>query len=243
MSMRQIEATLRRSFEENPLTPATLTAARAIQPSVVRVMSLMREGDNGEDSALATPGQNTKTRALQRRIGTGVVINENGTILTSLHVLRGAKRIKVRFANGDVSDASMIRADPQRDLAVMRALSVPDDLQAAAMRPATDLNAGEPVVVIGFPFGIGPSTSAGVVSGLHREFRSPDGQYRMANLIQFDAAANPGNSGGPLVTLDGAVVGIVSAIFNPSQQHVFIGIGFAVPIEDAVRAAGDGPPF
>jgi len=98
------------------------------------------------------------------------------------------------------------------------------------------------VVAVGFPFGIGPSVSAGVVSGLKREFRSPEGQRRLTNLIQFDAAANPGNSGGPLVTMDGEVVGIVTAILNLNEQRTFIGIGFAVPIENAATAVGM-PPF
>ena len=101
---------------------------------------------------------------------------------------------------------------------------------------------GDHVVAVGFPFGIGPSASAGVISGLKREFRSPEGKRILNNLIQFDAAANPGNSGGPLVTMDGHVVGIVAAIMNPNQQRTFIGIGFAVPIENAASAAGM-PPF
>jgi S1-C subfamily serine protease len=119
---------------------------------------------------------------------------------------------------------------------------VPDDLFAATMRSTGDLAPGDHVVVVGFPFGIGPSASAGVVSGLKRQFRSPEGQQTLTNLIQFDAAANPGNSGGPLVTMDGEVVGIVTAILNPNRQRVFIGIGFAVPIENAAAAAGM-PPF
>jgi S1-C subfamily serine protease len=76
------------------------------------------------------------------------------------------------------------------------------------------------VVAVGFPFGIGPSVSAGVISGLQREFRSPEGKRVLTNLIQFDAAANPGNSGGPLVTMDGEVVGIVTAILNPGRAHL-----------------------
>jgi S1-C subfamily serine protease len=80
-----------------------------------------------------------------------------------------------------------------------------------------------------------------VVSGLDREFRSPQGKRVLTNLIQFDAAANPGSSGGPLVTTDGEVVGIVTAILNPTEQRVFVGIGFAVPIESAASAAGLSP--
>ena len=97
------------------------------------------------------------------------------------------------------------------------------------------------MVAIGYPFGIGPSASAGIVSGLRREYHSPEGNKMLTNLIQFDAAANPGNSGGPLVTADGEVVGIVTGIFNPTDQRVFIGIGFAVPIENAAAAVGLSP--
>src|SRR5258706_48144 len=174
--------------------------------------------------------------------GTGVVIVDSGIILTNLHVVNGAKRIRVVFADGMEAAADLIGARPEHDLAVLKAQSVPDALEPATMRSTAGLRPGEPVVAIGFPFGIGPSASAGVISGLGREYRSPEGKRVLTNLIQFDAAANPGNSGGPLVTMDGEVVGIVTAILNPTEQRVFVGIGFAVPIENAAAAAGM-PPF
>jgi len=130
---------------------------------------------------------------------------------------------------------------PEHDLAVLQAKKLPDDLQAATLRSTSDLQPGDEVIAVGFPFGIGPSVSSGVISGLRREYRSPQGKRQLTNLIQFDAAANPGNSGGPLVTSDGEVVGIVTAILNPTEEHVFIGIGFAVPIESAAAAVGISP--
>ena len=136
----------------------------------------------------------------------------------------------------------MIGARPEHDLAVLQAATIPDDLMAATMRSTRDLVPGDPVVAVGFPFGIGPSATAGVVSGLRREFYSKEGKRLLTNLIQFDAAVNPGSSGGPLVTAGGEVVGIVTAILNPTEQRVFVGIGFAVPIENAAAAAGL-PPF
>jgi len=178
----------------------------------------------------------------ERGIGTGVVIMDNGTILTNLHVVYGAKRIKVIFADGLEADADVIALRPEHDLAVLRARKIPDDLKPATMRSTHDLRPGDRVTAVGFPFGIGPSVSHGVVSGLKREFRSPEGPRILTNLIQFDAAANPGNSGGPLVTDDGEVVGIVTAIYNPTEERFFVGIGFAVPIENAAQAAGM-PPF
>lgn len=261
LSARQIDALVRQSLEEKPLPAQAARAYDAIRGSVVRVVGLMTEGDEGDD-AEPSPGSaggapraggggdkgsdkgsdKAGGRSVERGVGTGVVIVNNGTILTNLHVVQGARRIKVTFADGSVSDARVVNVQPENDLAVLRARSIPDDLEAATMRSTADLQPGEEVMAVGFPFGIGPSVSVGVVSGLKREFVSPDGQQKLTNLIQFDAAANPGNSGGPLVTNDGAVVGIVTAILNPSRQRTFIGIGFAVPIENAATGAGM-PPF
>jgi S1-C subfamily serine protease len=154
----------------------------------------------------------------------------------------GAKRVQVVFADGLESDATITGTRPEHDLAVLQAQTIPDDLFAATMRSTADLALGDQVVAVGFPFGIGPSVTAGVVSGLRREFRSPEGKRLLTNLIQFDAAVNPGSSGGPLVTADGEVVGIVTAILNPTDQRFFVGIAFAVPIENAAAAAGL-PPF
>ena len=179
---------------------------------------------------------------IERGVGTGVVIVDKGVILTNLHVVAGAEKIRVTFADGMESPATIIGLQPENDLAVLQAQKIPDDLVAATMRSTADLAPGDNVAVVGFPFGIGPSVSAGVVSGLNRSFRSPEGKQELSNLIQFDAAANPGNSGGPLVNMDGEVLGIVTAILNPTQQRTFVGIGFAVPIENAATAAGT-PPF
>lgn len=239
LTMKQIDYAMRKSIEENPLSSPATKAYDAVIPSVVRVVGLMTEGDDG--SEVSDDAKNGKT-PVERGVGTGVVIIDNGTILTNLHVVNGAKRIRVSFMDGTESDAQLLSVQPENDLAVLRARTIPDDLSAATMRSTGDLAPGDRVIAVGFPFGIGPSVSDGVVSGLKREFRSPEGQQTMSNLIQFDAAANPGNSGGPLVTMDGEVVGIVTAILNPSRQRVFIGIGFAVPIENAAAAVGM-PPF
>ena len=151
-------------------------------------------------------------------VGTGVVIVDTGIILTNLHVVLGAKKIKVTFDDGLESEA-----DGHRHAARERPRGAQGD--EAARRPAAatlrstaaTCAPGDQVVAVGFPFGIGPSVSAGVISGLRREYRSPEGKRVLTNLIQFDAAANPGNSGGPLVTIDGEVVGIVTAILNPDR--------------------------
>jgi S1-C subfamily serine protease len=100
---------------------------------------------------------------------------------------------------------------------------------------------GDEAYVVGHPFGLYGSMSAGVISGLHRTFQPPNGLPEMTDLIQFDAATNPGSSGGPLLNRYGQVVGIVSMLLNPTDQEVFIGIGFAVPITTAGGAAGLPP--
>ncbi|HSN31060.1 MAG TPA: trypsin-like peptidase domain-containing protein [Ideonella sp.] len=235
LTFEQIDKALRRSFDDKPLASPARRAYEAVLPSVVRVTGLLTEGDDGSDAK-------EEQGHVQRGVGSGVVIIENGTILTNLHVVAGARRVRVTFFDGSETDAAVIGTRPEHDLAVLKARTLPDDLKPATMRSTGDLLPGDRVIAIGFPFGIGPSVSDGVVSGLKRQFRSPEGQQMLGNLIQFDAAANPGNSGGPLVTMDGEVVGIVTAILNPTRERVFIGIGFAVPIEDAASAAGM-PPF
>jgi S1-C subfamily serine protease len=174
-------------------------------------------------------------------IGSGVVVTEGGLILTNYHVIAGAARLVVTFYDGSESEASVLSVQPEKDLAVIRAKSLPDDLPPATLGSSRDLAPGDEVVAVGFPFGIGPSVSAGVVSGLNREFVSAESKQDLDHLIQFDAAANPGNSGGPLVNMDGEVVGIVTAILNPAKTGTFVGIGFATTIESAGTAVGFSP--
>ncbi len=228
ITQEDIDAAVLRTLETTTLPSAAARAVDAIAPSVVRVVGYGRSKNGKEE--------------VERGVGTGVVIVDKGIILTNLHVVLGSDRIAITFHDGLETTASITGAQPENDLAVLQAHKVPDDLEAAPMRSTQDLRAGDQVVAVGFPFGIGPSASAGVVSGLKREFTSPEGKRQLSNLIQFDAAANPGNSGGPLVTMDGEVVGIVTAILNPTSARTFIGIGFAVPIENAASAVGM-PPF
>jgi S1-C subfamily serine protease len=227
LTQDDVDAAVLRTLTTQPLPSASARAAEKIRPAVVRVTSLekSRKGEEAETG-----------------VGTGVVITDKGLILTNLHVVQSAPIVRLVFADGSESQALVRSVQAEHDLAVLQATTVPDDLQAATLRSSHDLNPGDAVVAVGFPFGIGPSVSSGVVSGLGREFKSPEGEQALGNLIQFDAAANPGNSGGPLVTMDGEVVGIVTGILNPSSHRTFVGIGFAVPIESAASAAGM-PPF
>ena len=249
-SLEQIDAALRESIAKQPLQSVGLAAYQAILPSVVRVVGEPPAAASAPGKKLAKAGKPVVPAPESddadphegRSVGTGVVIVDKGLILTNLHVVDGAAKITITFADGSQSEARVVNLMPENDLAVLQALTIPDDLHAATMRSTSGLAPGEAVMAVGFPFGIGPSASQGVVSGLKREFRSPEGRRILNNLLQFDAAANPGNSGGPLITMDGHVVGIVTAIMNPNDQRTFIGIGFAVPIENAAAGAGL-PPF
>jgi S1-C subfamily serine protease len=227
LTQRDINAAVERALETVAPKPSYESQVyQIIQPSLVRIEAFIAKDEEKIESA----------------IGTGVVIQENGTILTSLHIVKDAVKVLVTFADGSESEAAIIASQPEDDLAVLRAYIIPDDLLPATMTSSATLRVGDEVVAVGNPFGISNSLSSGVVSGLGRSFKSPKTGETMSNLIQFDAAVNPGNSGGPLVNRDGEVVGIVTALLNPNEQDVFIGIGFAVPIETAAGAAG-APPF
>ena len=226
VTQHDIDAAVMRTLESNTLPSRMAKAFDVIRPAVVRVRG-MGIDENGDE--------------VERSVGTGVVIVDSGVILTNLHVVANATKLQLVFFDGLESEGTIVGLHPDQDLAVLQAKTIPDDLTAATMRSTKDLALGDDVMAVGFPFGIGPSVSAGVVSGLRREYRSPEGKRLLTNLIQFDAAANPGNSGGPLVTAEGEVVGIVTGLLNPTEQRVFIGIGFAVPIESAAGAVGLSP--
>ena len=242
-TQEDIDAAVLHTLQNKVLPSPAARAVAKIAPSVVRVVGYSKEPPKGaKHKGTDKDAAKEADKEVESGVGTGVVIVDSGIILTNMHVVAGADSIRVIFADGLESTASVTAVRPEHDLAVLQAHKLPDDLVAATMRSTADLRPGDQVAAVGFPFGIGPSASAGVVSGLKREFESPDGKRPLSNLIQFDAAANPGNSGGPLVTMDGEVVGIVTAILNPTRARTFIGIGFAVPIENAASAAGM-PPF
>jgi putative serine protease PepD len=172
-----------------------------------------------------------------KEFGSGVIVADNGTILTADHVVAGGGSVTVTFADGTTASATVTSADAKTDIAAL----------APARRPgvvvAADLGAtpavGAPVVAIGNPLGLTDSVTAGVVSGLDRSARTDTGQR--TGLIQFDAAVNPGSSGGPLLNSAGTVIGIVVALADPDGQDAFAGIGFAVPIGAALGGGNGGP--
>lgn len=195
----------------------------AVAPSVVTVIAEVATRDAQK------PAQG---------LGSGVVIDDAGIILTSLHVVEGARSITVAFADGTRSRAVVINTDAANDLAVLQAESIPDDLPAAVLAGAGGLHVGAHIMAIGAPLGLSGSLTSGIVSGLGRSFQEPNGGRMLHDMIQFDAAVNPGNSGGPLVDRNGAVVGIVTGLINATGAPLSAGIGYAVPIQAAGGAAG-----
>lgn len=177
-----------------------------------------------------------------RDVGTGVVVDERGDILTSLHVVEGATSIQVTFADGTRSSAEIVAKQREDDIAVLRAREPPPVLVPAVLGNPGALRVGDEAFVIGNPFGLSSSMSAGVISGVGRSIEHPETEQVLRDLIQFDAAVNRGNSGGPLLNRDGQVVGIVAALLNPTDDGVFVGIGLAVPI-DVAGGAVDLPPY
>ena len=176
-------------------------------------------------------------------LGSGVIIDKSGNILTSLHVVNGATNIKITFADGTQSAAKLVASQPDHDIAVIQAVNPPALLPPAVLGNPGAMRVGDEAFVVGNPFGLYSSMSSGVISGFNRLFKLPDSNIELHGMIQIDAAVNPGNSGGPLLNRDGDVIGIVTGIVNPTDQNFFVGVGFAVPINVAVGGMGVPPLY
>jgi len=223
-----VESIVLETLATQALPARAAQVAAAVWPSIVQIRTL--DGEPAPGNLISDAGK-----------GTGFVIKEDGSIITNHHVVAGSDRILVTFADGLVSPAAIVSAQPERDLAVLMPARFPDDLAPVTLAAAGQLVPGDLVIAVGFPFGLGPSVTAGVVSGLDREYPLP-GRPPLTGLIQFDAAVNPGSSGGPLVNQLGEVVGIVTAILNPAPDGTFAGVGFAITMQSAADSVGI-PPF
>jgi S1-C subfamily serine protease len=186
-----------------------------------------------------SPGEGSEAK---NSLGSGVVVDSQGDILTSLHVVADATDIQVIFADGTQSGATVIATQPENDIAVLSADQPPGLIVPAILGNPNAMQVGDDVYAVGNPFGLYSSMSAGVISGMNRTFQPSNRDEELKGLIQIDAAVNPGNSGGPLLNRNGEVIAIVTGIMNPTDQSFFVGIGFAVPITVAGRAAGL-PPY
>ena len=170
-------------------------------------------------------------------LGTGVIVADDGTILTANHVIAGGGSITVTFADGTTANAIVAAANPKLDIATLTPARLPQVVVAANLGGGADVGAS--VVAIGNPLGLTDSVSAGVISGIDRTADTDHGKF--SGLIQFDASVNPGSSGGPLLDAHGRVIGIVVSLATPDGKDAFAGIGFAVPIGAALGGSGKGP--
>ena len=209
-----------------PLPAYSTRVYQVIQPSLVLIQA-QGPGLEGE---------------VEGGLGSGVVVSDQGDILTSLHVVARANAIQVTFADGTKAGAAVVAEQPEHDIAVLRATGLPEGIVPAILGNPNAMSVGDEAFAVGHPFGLYGSMSAGVISGFDRSFQPENSDVRIEDLIQIDAAVNPGNSGGPLLNRDGEVVGIVTGLVNPGEQSFFVGVGFAVPITLAGGAAG-APPW
>jgi len=223
LTTRQIDETIAQALASATPPPAFSTRVyKLIQPSLVLIQTKAPDKDGKPENGL----------------GSGVIVDDQGDILTSLHVVANATDIQVTFADGTQSSAAVIAKQPENDIAVLSASQPPSQVVPATLGNPNAMQVGDEVYAVGNPFGLYGSMSAGVISGFDRSFQPPDSDITLQGLIQIDAAVNPGNSGGPLLNREGEVIGIVAGIVNPTDQNFFVGIGFAVPITVAGRAAG-----
>ena len=218
-----VEEAVAEVLESQPVPPAiSALVYQAILPSLV----IVQTDKVGEEEGFG--------------IGSGVVVNTDASVLTALHIIEGATEVELSFVDGTKTSATVVSVEPDSDIAVLAPDTLPGLIVPATIGNPSSMRVGDEVFAVGNPLGLVGSLSAGVVSGLDRQFRPSDREEPIQGLIQFDAAVNPGNSGGPLVNRGGQVVGIVTGLINPTGDDFFVGIGFAVPIDQVVGGPG-GP--
>jgi len=222
------DASANDSAGEASLSSDCLSAAQIyerLRPAVVEITTAVRA-----QNPLAPPSESS---------GSGIIIDGDGTILTNHHVIANADSLEVKFADGSVAPASVVGRDPGNDLAVIRADLDGQELTAAPLGDSDELRVGDPILAIGNPFNLEGTLTQGIVSALDRAF-SPGGNTRpVRNMIQIDAAVNPGNSGGPLINCQGEVIGVNTLLENPTGDNVNVGVAFAVPVSTAKRSLPD----
>jgi S1-C subfamily serine protease len=231
--------TVRELVSSPSSTPASFVKGHALSinqiynrfaPGVVQVSTTSVVNVNPSDP-FGFPIPGFQQQETQKALGSGFVIDKAGHIVTNYHVIQGAQSIRVSFSNHDSMKARVVGADPSTDIAVLKV-----DAKARALTPLTLGNSdtahvGDAVVAIGNPFGLDRSVTAGIVSALQREVQAPNA-YPIDHVIQTDAAINHGNSGGPLLDTEGAVIGVNSQILTGSSngEGGNVGVGFAIPI-------------
>ena len=210
------------------LNSACLSAAdiyQELRPAVVEITSTQQGRSPFAPSGTAS--------------GSGIVVDDQGTILTNYHVVADASDLTVTFSDNTTASASVVGTDPENDLAIIRADVSGQTLTSATLGDSDSVRVGDPVLAIGSPFELEGTLTEGIVSATGRTFAPGESTRPIRNMIQTDAAVNPGNSGGPLIDCHGEVIGINTALENPTGQDVNVGIAFAVPINTAKRFLPD----
>lgn len=213
---------------------AVVAAVDRQSPSVVAIFTEERPRQNPFAGMFGVPDPEElfdRPRANAVSLGSGVIVDPRGYVVTNEHVVAGAARIRVQLADGRELPAQLVGADAAFDLAVLKVESR-GPLPTATLGTARDLMPGETVIAIGNPFGLAHTVTTGVISALHRVVKTPQRIYE--DFIQTDAAINPGNSGGPLLNLTGELIGINTAVHRGGP-----GIGFAIPIDRAKTIVDD----
>ena len=215
---------LRSSGSSTGLDAGALYAGAS--PGVVDITAKGTSSSSGQSSPFGGAPQQSQSTAT----GTGFVVDADGHIVTAAHVVDGASSISVKFADGATRTAKLTGKDDATDVAVLKIDPSGLTLHPLKLASSSSLAVGDSVAAIGDPFGYARSISTGIVSGVDRTIRAPNG-FTVAHAVQTDAALNPGNSGGPLLNAKGEVVGIVDQIATDGSADQSSGVGFAVPID------------
>ena len=192
----------------------------SLRPSIVEITTGSQQAGGGRQAG---------------GLGSGIVLDTNGNILTNNHVMSGYTTATITFADGVTGQARLVGTDPGDDIAVISVHADASELHPAKLGDSSQVKVGNVVLAIGNPFGLEGTLTTGVIGGVDRTLSSGASQKPLSGLLQTDAAVNPGNSGGALFNVQGEVVGINTAIENPSGADTFAGVAYAVPINTAQR--------
>ncbi|MEX0587108.1 MAG: trypsin-like peptidase domain-containing protein, partial [Pirellulales bacterium] len=203
---------------------AMVRAVEKVRPSVVNLRG--NKTLRSEEGPVGASGREVNG------MGTGIVLDERGYIITNNHVVEGVRQIDVTLADGSTLRGVVVASDPKTDLAIIK-ISAPQKLPVVTIGTSSDLMVAEPVIAVGNAYGYEHTVTRGVVSALHRSVQVSDTQS-YTDLIQTDASINPGNSGGPLLNIDGELIGINVAVRAGAQ-----GIGFAIPVDQVMQVAAE----